>query len=99
MHYYIFQIRKIVTEKKPRHISQTALAYRRVEAEGDETYCPFQKSILSKAAVKVGGEGNNTNYFLQDDGRTTKQKCVTIPFSVFTLTIQEKLVQDRNLHI
>ncbi|CAB3997088.1 Hypothetical predicted protein, partial [Paramuricea clavata] len=64
----------------------------KVEAEGD-TYCPFHKSLLAKAAVQVGREANDTSYFLQDDGRSRKQKCFTIPFSVFTVAIQEKLVQ------
>ena len=77
-------------------MNETVLSYRR-QAESDDIYCPFQKNVLSKAAVKVGGEGNDTTYFLQDDGRTKKQKCVSFPFSVFTPTIKEKLVEGKDL--
>ena len=54
-------------------INETVLSYQ-TQAESDDIYRPFQKSLLSKAALKVGGEGNDTAYFLLDDGRTAKQQ-------------------------
>ena len=75
-----------------RGTNETMLSYRR-QAGSDEIYYPFQKSLLSKAALKVGGEGNDTAYYLQDDGRIAKQKCVTFPFSLFNPAKKQKLAE------
>ena len=84
----------MVTEKKPRGTDDTLLSYKK-EADNEDLFRPVNKSQLSKAVQKLGGNCNDTAYFYQEDGQTLKKKCISVSFSVFAPQIREKLVEGK----
>jgi hypothetical protein len=80
------KVRKIATEKKPRESIGTFFCFRK-GGDTSDGYFPFDRATLSAAAAKLGGNGNDTAYFIK------KERCISIPMAVFLPAVKEKIVQ------